>query len=316
LTQTQPPQLSVILATTGDFTTIRRTVEHLHNQTISDQLELVIVTASPQSLKLDAAATAGFAAVRVISVKHIQTIASANAAGIREASAPIIALAEDHSFPEPNWAAELLSAHKTGEYAAVGPRVLNANPNSAISRADYWIGYGRWSREDAGGEIDILPGHNSSYRRDLLLALGDKLESWLESETVLHWHLREQGHRLYLHTPARTHHVNFSLAKSFFGASFYNGRVFAGARSSTWSPLKRLIYTFASVLIPVIRLWRILRYAENIDFTGVMVLFAGLVVSATGEMIGYALGIGSAREQLRHYEFFRVRHVCHTDVWI
>ena len=47
-------------------------------------------------------------------------------------------------------------------------------------------------------EVDYLPGHNSSYKRDVLLGYGDRLESMMESETVLHWDLRAKGHRLYL----------------------------------------------------------------------------------------------------------------------
>ena len=60
-----------------------------------------------------------------------------------DAHAPIVALAEDHCFPEPGWADALIRAHQ-GPWAVVGPVVRNANPATIVSWCDFVIGYGPW----------------------------------------------------------------------------------------------------------------------------------------------------------------------------
>jgi len=49
------------------------------------------------------------------------------------------------------------------------------------------------------GFVDYLPGHNTSYKRELLLGYGADLDSMMEGETSLHWDLRSKGHKLYLY---------------------------------------------------------------------------------------------------------------------
>src|SRR5688500_5467858 len=100
-------------------------------------------------------------------------------------------------------------------------------------------GYGPFLWPTPSREVDFLPGHNSCYKRDVLLGYGDRLESMMESETVLHWDLRANGHRLYLEPAARVAHMNFSLWLSWIPAQFLNGRLFAGARAREMSHPRR-----------------------------------------------------------------------------
>src|SRR5437588_133855 len=79
----------------------------------------------------------------------------------------------------------LLAAHR-GPWAAVGPVVRNANPSTSVSWADFLIGYGPWCDPAPAGDLDHLPGHNSSYKRAILLDYGSELEGLLEAESVLH----------------------------------------------------------------------------------------------------------------------------------
>jgi hypothetical protein len=88
-------------------------------------VELVIVATSRQALGLDEAMMTEFAGHQVVELGAIQQIGRANAAGVRHARAALMALAEDHCFPEPDWAERLIQAHE-GPWAAVGPAVRNA----------------------------------------------------------------------------------------------------------------------------------------------------------------------------------------------
>lgn len=308
------PQLSVILVATGSYAIVRKTVEHLRAQTAAAHIELVFVAAS---LDVPAADMTPFACWRLVPLNPIRSIGVANAAGVAAASAPIVALAEDHCFPEPSWAANILAAHH-GPWAAVGPVVKNANPASALSWADYFIGYGPWAWPSPSREADFLPGHNSSYRRDLLLAYGGQLGNMLEAETLLHWDLRAKGHRLYLDAAIVTAHTNYSRWRTWLKVQYLGGRVFGGSRLAAQSTLKRLAYAAASPLIPLVRFLRITQTVTRTNLwsqwlRSLPALAIGLTLDAAGQFTGYLAGPGHAMQSLAPYEFGRVHHVNRRD---
>jgi hypothetical protein len=314
------PELSVILVTPDRYDTIRRTVAWLRAQTARDAIELVIVAPARDGLELDERELEGFHGFQVIEVGTVRSVAAGNAAGVRAASAPVVAFAEDHSYPQPGWAEALIAAHRE-PWAAVGPVVANANPRSAVSWADFLPGYGPWLDPTPAGTVDYLPGHNSSYKRDLLLALGDDLDPMLNAESVLHWDLLARGHRLYLEPAAKTCHFNFSRLPIYLRATFLHARTFAAerARGGRWGALRRLAYAGAWPLIPLVRgrrvLFRDLRRArEQGVFPRVLPpMTLGLTVGALGEATGYLLGPGDAPEKVSAYEFHRDRHVTRRD---
>ena len=311
------PLLSVILATPAGYRTIQKTVSHLRSQTARASLELVIVAPSQSLLALEADQLNEFAGYQVVEIQEFQSIGQANAAGIRQAGASIVALAEDHCFPDPQWAERLLGAHQ-GPWAAVGPGVRNANPNTAVSWADLFIGYGPWLTPSPSREAEFLPGHNTSYKREVLMGYADQLDPMMEAETVLHWDLREKGHRLYMESTASVAHTNFSLWSSWLPAQFYNGRLFAGARGRQKPLLWRIVFVLGSPLIPVVRLWRIWSGLPSrelrIRFLGCLpALIIGLAIDGVGQMVGYALGTGNALDKVAKFEVDRFKHVRKQD---
>jgi hypothetical protein len=310
------PALSVVLATPGDFASLLPTMHHLRAQTARDRLEIVLVTPSADRLRLDVASLAPFAMYQVVATGVMRSKASANAAGIRAARAEVVALAEDHCFPEPAWAAALIRRHAE-PWAAVGPVIVNANPATTISWSDLVINYGPWLESAAGGAVTSLPGHNTSYKRAALLPYGDRLADWLEAEAVLHDDLARRGERLYLEPAARVAHVNFSRPAAWRAALFHGGRVYAAARAEQWPVARRLLYGTASPLIPLVRLHRLLRARPRMvgpaAWRFAPVLAAGLAVDAAGQAAGYLLGSGDAIGRLARFEFDRAAHVTDED---
>lgn len=311
------PKMSVVIATPDGYSTIRKTVSHLRRQTVKDSLELIIVAPSREQLQLDETEMSGFARWEVVELGRVHSIGQANTAGIRRATASIVALAEDHCFPDPDWAEHLIKAH-VDPWTAVGPAVRNANPNTAISWADLFIGYGPWLLPTNSREVNFLPGHNSSYKRDVLLRYGEHLESMMIAETVLHWDLHAKGHHLYLEAAAKVAHTNFSRWRSWIPVQFYNGRLFAGARAQQMTRFRRLIYTAGSPLIPFIRLMRTARFVRShklwLRFLVCLPALAiGLALDGLGQMLGYAFGAGKAVDQVAQFEFHRVLHITKKD---
>lgn len=311
------PLLSVILATPAGYGTIRKTVSHLRSQTACGSLELILV-GPPQALQgLGVEELSSFASYQVVRIEKFQSIGQANAAGIRQAAAPIVALAEDHCFPDPQWAENLIAAHQ-GPWAAVGPGVRNANPNTAVSWADLFIGYGPWLTPASSREAEFLPGHNTSYKREILLGYGDQLDTMMEAETVLHWDLREKGYRLYMESTASAAHTNFSLWSSWVPAQFFNGRLFAGARARQKPLPWCIVFALGSPLIPIVRLWRIWAGLPSQDLkirflSCLHALMIGLAIDGMGQMVGYAFGTGNALDKVARFEVDRFKHIREQD---
>lgn len=321
------PDMSVVIVMPDRYETIRQTIKHLRAQTVRDSLEVVIVAPSEEALDLDNLelegflqfrVLEGFLQFRVVEVGNVSSIAWANAAGIHQATAPVIALVEDHSYPETRWAEALIKAHQQ-PWAAVGPVLANANPATMISWANLLIEYGPWLGPAEPEVVDHLPGHNSAYKRAVLLAYGPELQALLEAETVLQWDLQARGYRLYLEPAAKTNHLNFSRPSPSLALRFHSGRLFAAARSRRCSSLRRLLYAVGAPLIPLVRLWRILQQLRRPGRPYYLLprvlpaLVVGLALDGAGEMVGYILGAGDASQRLSDFEFHRYRYLSEED---
>ncbi len=309
--------MSVVLVTPDSYPTIRKTMSDLRRQTFHDVLEIVLVAPSCEKLNLDESLMDVFAGFDVVELGSIQSIGQANAAGIRRASAAIVALAEDHCFPDADWAEHLIKAHD-GPWAAVGPCVRNANPATTVSWADLFIGYGPWLSSTAGREIEFLPGHNSSYKRNVLLSYGDRLEQMMVAETVLHWDLRSKGYHLYFEPAARVAHTNYSRWSSWVPIQYHNGRLFAASRNEEMTGWQRMIYIAGSPLIPLVRLARLVALQRSGRLFGrftwcLPTLIVGLILDGLGQMVGYSMGYGDALKRVAEYEFHRIRHITERD---
>ncbi|MGB7159506.1 MAG: Gfo/Idh/MocA family oxidoreductase [Tepidisphaeraceae bacterium] len=314
------PKISVILATPDHYQTIRATVRHLNRQTAAGDIELVIIAPSIAELHAVAAELAPFKSHQVVEVGAMRSVAWANAIGVQRATAPVVAFAEDHCFPHPTWAEALIAAHGKC-VAAVGPVVRNGNPGTMTSWADFLIAYGEWSDPHPAGAAHHLPGHNSSYKRDILLAYGDRLEPLLEAESVLHWELRDAGHALYLEPAAKIDHLNFALLSVWIPTQFYCGWQFGATRAAGWPWWKRLAWVGGSGLIPAVRLMRVVKAAlapGRIEQRQILprvmpTLVLGLALDGIGQAVGYAFGPGNVTAKLAGLEFHRVKYLTERD---
>ena len=306
------PVLSAIVVVPDTYETVRRTMRHLREQSAADQMELVIVAPSYRQLGLDASDLTCFHSWQVVEIDRVKSIGSAFVAGIRHSHAPVVALTEDHSFPDANWAEVLIAAHQQ-PLAAVGPTMRNGNPDTMLSWADFYQAYGEWTSPVSSGLVRHLPGHNSSYKRDILLAYGNRLEVLMQAESVLHRYLTAQGHGLLLESGTCTTHLNFASWSSWIPARYCLGRQFASTWAHSWSWPRRLLFTAASPLIPWVRLWRVQKHIRRGQPYGFLfrllpIALAGLLVEGLGQMMGYLAGAGDSIDKVAKYEFHRIRH--------
>jgi hypothetical protein len=314
------PALSVVVVTPTRFLQVRRTVAHLRAQSIVDRIELVLVAPTQDAVAdADPAELAPFAGVQRVAVGPIPNVDRASASGIRAASAPVVAIVEDHGFVQPGWAAAVVSAYDQGPWTAVGSVMLNANPSSHQSWCNLLLAYGWWLHPESAGELPDVPGHNISYRRDALLVFGDGLPDRLGRAGDLHDRLRAGGARFLLAADAAVAHVNPSRWRSTAQLRFNAGRLYGWQRSRDWPAWKRWVYALGSPLIPLVRLLRLRQ--EQLAGSGaaglvpgiVPTLLAILVLDALGQAAGYLDGPGGSIDLLATFEMDRRQHLRRSD---
>jgi hypothetical protein len=317
---TNAAALSVVLVAGGGLAGIARTMRHLRAQTARDRIELIVVAESLRTL--DAGALGGdvFAACRVVEVGPIRQRGDAAAKGIRAATAPIVAMIEDHSYPEPEWAEAFLRAHD-GPWTVVGPAVANANPEYVASWVNYVLSYGIFAPPLAAGERELLPWHNSAYKREALAPFGDRLGALLEWEGWLQDELRAAGHTMYLEPAARTHHANVSRGWSTVGLNVQRGRILGAQRAAReqWPYWRRVVQAAAFPLFPLLQLRHAMPAVRKMAIPDALRprVYAGLGatlgVLAAAEAWGLLTGEGNAISRMEDYELHRTRHLSRRE---
>lgn len=316
-----PTTLSVILIATDKYSLIRTAVRNLTRQ-VGVPIELVVAAprAFADSISADDRKDLSLFArwVHVV-IPDGSPFDHARAAAVRAATAPVIAFTEDHSFPQPGWAAAIASAFTDG-VSVVGPVVENGNPRSITSRANFLLEYGEWMPPGRANGHAHLPGHNSAYRREVLVALGPSLTTMIEAESVLHWQLGREGHRLVQEPRAVTRHVNFSRALPSLALRYHLGRMFAARRAGDWPLAKRLAYAAAFPLVAAVRVVRVARMGRDArTIAGIVTALpmVGLMVtvSSLGEAIGNLTRTGgSSSDYLSDIEHDRTRFMRKGEV--
>lgn len=290
----------MLLVVPDRYAEFERTIDHLRRQTAAAQLELVFIVADAARAGVPGEFTE-FAGHQLLEFGPMHEVGEPLAVGARAARAPLVVTGEDHSFPEPAWAEELIRAHE-GPYAAVGALVTNGNPERLTSWANLFHFHGAYTGYAEPREMESLPGHQTAYKRDVILQFGEELGFLLHFESLLCRRLRQQGHRLLLLPAARVRHVQWSTFPSLIVNQFVCARSFAAARSRHWSGVKRWLYALGSPLLPWLKLGRMLpdvlrsRHEGNYWPAVLPHLVLAAVTAAAGEAAGYALGAGGAHE--------------------
>ncbi|MEO6525184.1 MAG: glycosyltransferase [Gemmatimonadaceae bacterium] len=319
--RTSPSSITVVIVAVNGTRSIARTVRNLSDQTIRRSIEVVVVAATRDAIDSVALGADAFAAFRVVAVGPITKRGAAAAAGVMAATSAVVALIEDHSFPEPGWAAALVAAHD-GPWSGVGPVVENANVLSTMSWVNFILSYGVFSGEQEPGEREILPWHNSAYKRRALDPFADRLGDLLEWEGQLQDALRASGSALYLEPRARTRHMNVSRFDSTLGLNLQRGRLLGAQRAERegWPSWRRLAQAAAFPIFPFLQLRHAASRIREMPIPRELAakvhagLFATLCVMAAAEAWGLVLGAGDAVARMEDYELHRDRHLTGADL--
>lgn len=298
-----------------------RMLRHLLQQQALAQIELVLVTESRPTFDADDTVLMRFPHRTIVELGPIHDVSAAIAHGMRSASAPLVVWGEDHAFPAADFAARIID--RAGEsWTALGPAMFNANPTASLSWAMLLTSYTDWIEVERGGVWRDLPGHNSCYRREALMTLGDALPRLVRPGGGLHAALRESGAQLVLDPTLRVHHLNPSRPSAAMQHRIDSGWVRSAldARDQGWSIARRLL---SIPLFPVqwarrsvwgLRAWRRIRRRElrtandaARSLTVVCWIVAAAGCAALGELVGTWVGSGNRQMDLAEFELDRDR---------
>ncbi|HQJ73951.1 MAG TPA: hypothetical protein PKW14_00030 [Bacteroidota bacterium] len=215
---------------------------------------------------------------------------------IKGSYADYILFQENHIFHEVNIIDTLLNYIKKEEFAGVGCLVSPGDKMSIIDWVGYLTHYLLWQKGTKGGEhFTMIPGHNSIYKKNILLSFYDKLEYFLYSDTVMQWKLLDEGYKLYLTDEVYLIHDDKMSFSNLLFENFYNGWLFSYARRkiNDWGILKNITYSFLIFGKPLLRMYSYLKTPKNqYNFSlSKRIIFFFLVtlsyfINALGESLG------------------------------
>jgi len=308
----QTPLLTVIMATPERGATLCRPLRFLGRQTVRERIELILIGPDAGTFDdLDPALLAGFAACRTLAVGPIDEVERAFAPGIEAASAPVVALLENHVYPNPGWAEAIVRAHD-GPWQVVGCVISNANTATATSVVEHLMSYIFHDEGAPVGEVDRVSRNNTTYKREALTAFGERLPDTLARDGGLMDELRAGGARFYRAAGAQLEHLNPSRIGAMLSLRLHSARASAAtrARSERWGAGRRLLYVLASPLFPLLRLrtlWpRLTSPPLRAEVPRIApLLLLALLVDAVGQAAGFALGEGDSAVTAGRYDLDR-----------
>jgi len=217
-----------------------------------------------------------------------------------------IIVTEDHCVPSLNWLESFAQAFDTApdKTIAVGGCVENGVDDSALDWATFFCEYSFFLDPVQEGVSGVLPGMNVAYRREAFEGIPRESLTSGFWETTLHHMLIEKGYQLYsTNTIKLFHSKKFSLGL-FLRQRFIYSRYYAGLRFPTTKRLHRLAACGATVLLPPLLFYRMIKQIrlkkrlrkELFQASPYLALF--ILVWAVGEMWGYAFGTRNALAEI------------------
>ena len=240
----------------------------------------------------------------VIAVPGDATIPRMRALGIRKASAPAVAVIEDHVIVPDGWAKAMLAALEAGAEVA-GGAVDNAATDTLIDWAAFLCEYSSTLPPLPAGPSDWLPGNNVIYRTPVLRRHDAVLDEgkW---ENRLHDAIRAGGTQLMMHPEIVVGHKMHYSFRLYMSQRYLYSRGYAGARRDGMPFGRRLAMGLAAlVLLPPLMFVRTIqrirakrRYPREL-IRALPLLVPFCLSWGAGEAMGYWFGPGSAMSRVR-----------------
>jgi hypothetical protein len=282
------PRLSVIVPALRGYDTVLAALDAWEAQSCRDQLEILVLCPTPVDVER-------LQPGQIVIVTGSLLLHRARYAGIHQATADYVVLAEDHCLPDKFCAEAILNRLEEG-WDAVGPALRSGNPKTSWTQGSFLLAYGQWMLPVAG-PVDVLPGHNGVLRKKRLMEFGPALEHDLLVSAFLLRRLHGEGQRFYLEERATMRHFDVPGLKKNLKIFYCVGLGFGAIRTSRWPLIGRAVYW---LVLPAIAVRHSLRALANYRRAGAraglspLSLVAAFLLAwvwACGESAGALMGV-------------------------
>jgi hypothetical protein len=298
----RPPQLTVVVPSVNGESDLRDCLGALEVQREDVSLDVIVINRCGASV--GAMVARAFPQTRVIDVTTATTIPAMRARAFAAASAPAIAVIEDHVIVPAGWARRLLDAQaEGGETAVIGGSVHNAATERVVDWAAFLCEYSHCLQPLPSGPSDWLTGNNTVYPRALLERYRDVLNAghW---ENYLHDAMRRDGVSLIMRPDIGVGHKKHYSVREYASQRYLYARSYAGARLADASLIARAAYGAAALALPPLLWYRVVsrvvvKRRHRAELARSLPLLAIFVMAwAVGEVVGAWLGPGDALERV------------------
>jgi len=297
------PALSVVVVSFSPPALVSKCLDALVASGLQNQ-EILIVRRSGDEIDAVRTLADGVTGCRLLEAGDGATVPRMRHLGVAASCGSIVALIEDDCVVEHGWGAAVVRAHRT-PHVAVGGAVEPSSFDRALDWAAFLCDYARFMLPLPGGEAQVLPGNNVSYKRSVVPELlGLTAERGLQ-ETFVHDAWARAGVPMKVEPGIVVRNVHAWRLEDLCVVPFHHGRAFAGQRSRAWPVVRRLLYMAGSLALPVLQTGRILGrvLSRRRFFWPMLRALPYVAVFATcwsaGECAGYALGSGSSLDRWR-----------------
>ena len=293
----KPFRVSIVASTDSSFEVARRSIELLTDQTLREEIELILTGPDLETIQPDLEVLSQFGGYQIVEVGEFETTGASMAAGFRAAKGEFLVYLEEHGFPPPDFAEKVIETFEKTGADVVGYGLVPSNPG-IVSWAHIFIQFGAAVPPQPSGYKSRLGPHHVSYRAGVL-TLGDPgIGDLMSNEAALHEMLHSQGRKIYYNGEISLHHAQISDFSQLIRHEFFSGVTYADARhtSQNWSVWRRTLYVLGSPLIPF---WRTGRAMVDMNRSGrlwklmpltPLVMFAATISGTVGEIVGYTSG--------------------------
>jgi glycosyltransferase involved in cell wall biosynthesis len=293
------PEISVVIPLVNSVEDVRGALFALARQDARQEI-IVVDRLGPAAREAVAASHPGTV---IIPAAPNATIPEMRALGFRRASAPAVAVIEDHVIVPDGWSRRLLGALDEGADVAGGP-VENAAVEKGVDWAAFLCEYSACLPPLPGGESSWLPGNNVIYRKSLL----DRYAAVIAEgkwENRLHDAMRADGVKLIMLPDLIVGHKMHYTFGLYMSQRYLYARSYAGARVAGKPAPLRLAYGAAAFGLPPLMFVRtvknILAKGRHVDrlWPSLPMISAFVCSWGAGEIVGYWFGAGDSLSKVR-----------------
>lgn len=299
------PDIAVVIPLVNPLPVVIECLEALAAEHAQASAEIIVVDRCHGSTR--ESIQKRFPWVRLVNANADQSVPELRAIGVAASHAEIVAMIEDHCVVCPGWLEQVrvaLGSEDAAKYAAVGGPVENAAVTRTIDWAAFLCEYSGAMPPLPTADTTGLPGNNAAYRRSVLDDIGadayGRLWEYFWHDDILDrgWRFRCQNEMVVMHNR------RFGFTE-YLTQRFHYSRSFAAMRSTRCGPVRRVVHTAASVVLPVVLLLRICRdvLRKRRHLAKLVLSLPLLVVFTTswacGELVGGLFGQGESLAKVK-----------------